>query len=400
MRMNRNTKRIEDLAPHIGYSAPGHVREVISSLGRTEDVRFSPDNRRLAVAAFRQNRIAIFDISIASAGGSASVALTNVIEFSSRYLDEPHGLDFVSDDRILVTNRSGQVCVFDLPSVAAKCLDLEPISVIRSGDIVSPGSVAVVSGEQGQAEALVCNNYVHTITRHALDAGDGGGNRDGVVLRKMLDIPDGISVSKQQQWVAISNHGTHTILIYEGLSSLNEASAPVGILRHTDYPHGLRFTADDRFIVVADAGSPYLNIYEKDDLGWRGIRRPLLQFRALSNEDFLSGRHNVEEGGVKGIDVNAGGSVLVSTCECQPLVFFDFNAILQRACGADCRPDGAVDGSRLRPLRSRVLDSLAIQYALNLWRLKKAARPARTSIGKFADQLGVGNWLRSIARSA
>jgi DNA-binding beta-propeller fold protein YncE len=48
----------------IKYTASPAVRDVIASLGRTEDVRFSPGNNRLAVADFARNRIAVFDIDI------------------------------------------------------------------------------------------------------------------------------------------------------------------------------------------------------------------------------------------------------------------------------------------------------------------------------------------------
>src|SRR5512144_1482980 len=37
------------------YTAPQSVTDALASLGRTEDVRFSPSNRRLAVASFHRN---------------------------------------------------------------------------------------------------------------------------------------------------------------------------------------------------------------------------------------------------------------------------------------------------------------------------------------------------------
>jgi hypothetical protein len=46
----------------IEFTAPQSVNDVIASLGRTEDVCFSPSNRRLAVAAFIRHRVALFDI--------------------------------------------------------------------------------------------------------------------------------------------------------------------------------------------------------------------------------------------------------------------------------------------------------------------------------------------------
>ena len=48
----------------VAYSAPKYVDDVIAMLGRTEDIRFSPDNKRLAVVGFSRNAIAIFDVEI------------------------------------------------------------------------------------------------------------------------------------------------------------------------------------------------------------------------------------------------------------------------------------------------------------------------------------------------
>ena len=54
----------------IRYEAADDVRHVIESMGRTEDIRFSPGNRRLAIAAFNQNRIVVLDVDIVVAGNA------------------------------------------------------------------------------------------------------------------------------------------------------------------------------------------------------------------------------------------------------------------------------------------------------------------------------------------
>lgn len=58
------------MVPELQYTAPPIVADAISSLGRTEDVRFSPSNRRLAVASFHRNRIFVFDIDLVSSPGA------------------------------------------------------------------------------------------------------------------------------------------------------------------------------------------------------------------------------------------------------------------------------------------------------------------------------------------
>ena len=313
----------------VAFSAPKHVDDVISRLGRTEDIRFSPDNKRLAVAEFSNNAIAIFDIGI---GGSSvgEVCLSGVREIFSSHLSHPHGLDFIDNDTIIVANRDGGIAVFHLHNWHS-IAEGEGVSLEIFGDfegVRTPGSVAVRQKRGALYEALVCNNYDNTVTRHLLELNNGCLVRgSGVALRRWLDIPDGICVSESSQWVAISNHSTHCVLLYD-VASLSEFSEPDGILGCVRYPHGLRFTGGDRLLLVADAGSPYVHIYGAADLNWRGVRTPLLSIRTMSDEKFASGRYNPQEGGPKGIDVTNDMSLFVTTNECQPIAFFDLQAAL------------------------------------------------------------------------
>jgi DNA-binding beta-propeller fold protein YncE len=148
-----------------------------------------------------------------------------------------------------------------------------------------------------------------------------------VLLRKGLAVPDGVCISKDMQWIAISNHDTQCVTLYENTGSLNEQSEPVGFLRGANYPHGLRFTSDGNFILVADAGSPFVHIYAKGS-SWQGAHNPLTSLRVMSEEAFLHGRHNAQEGGPKGIDIDKTSEVIVTTCESQPLAFFELSKIL------------------------------------------------------------------------
>ena len=153
---------------------------------------------------------------------------------------------------------------------------------------------------------------------------------DRVLLNKWIQFPDGICVSKDKKWIAVSNHDTHAVFLYKNDSSLNARSAPDGILRHY-YPHGLRFASADRFLIAASAGSPYVNVYQALDSDWRGVRSPVLSIKVLSNEDYLRARISREDGGPKGIDINNAMDVLVMTCEQHPLAFFDLDPILKNS---------------------------------------------------------------------
>jgi hypothetical protein len=325
------------------YSAPEHVRDVIAALGRTEAVKFSPNNRRLAVASFLRNKIAIFEICIVASPNGRKISITDVAEISSTYLKEPHGIDFFDDEKIIVVNRLGDATIFRLPSGGGS-YELVPLEVIPSGAVLhSPGAVSITKKGQDVCEVLICSNFRNMITKHLIDFREGCSVKGSkILLKKRLDLPDGVSIS--EPWIAISNHDSHSVLLYENTGSLNEHSEPDGILRCVRYPHGLQFTSDGRFILVADAGAPYVHIFMNDGLGWRGVRSPVKSFRVLNDEDFLRGRNNVHEGGPKGIDIDNSMSTFVTTCHVQPLAFFDLAGILEGICllqriGAHSSPD-------------------------------------------------------------
>ena len=321
----------EYVASKLKFKASKYVGEIVRSLGQTEDVKFSPSGSRLAVANYGSDTITIFDISITGSQNSKQIDLINAAVISSSDLKRPHGLDFIDDEKIIVTNREGQVHIFEMPVNTSGRHELKPFGTIQSDLIFTPGSIAVCRKEQNIYEALICNNYADRVTRHLFDLEGGVSTHNSeVLLKKWIAFPDSIAVSRDNRWIAISNHRLHAIFIYKNDRSLNPNCDPAGVLR-SHYPHGLRFTTDNRFILAASAGSPYVTVYKAEDSDWRGLRVPVLSVRVLSNDEFFHGRYNRQEGGPKGVDVNYKMGVLVTGCEMEPLAFFDW-ATIQDAC--------------------------------------------------------------------
>ena len=108
---------------------------------------------------------------------------------------------------------------------------------------------------------------------------------------------------------------------------LGPTSEPDGILVGPNYPHGLAFAADDRCLLVADAGLPYLHAYEAPDGDWSGRRSPVATTRVMDDDSFNAARYNPQEGGPKGLAVTAADMVIV-TSERQPLGFFALRDIV------------------------------------------------------------------------
>lgn len=307
----------------IDFDAPPAVRDALARMGRTEDVRLAPSGKRLAIACYARGRIAVADLELDVSSSPPAIAVTSFDELSSSTLSEPHGIDFADDDTLVVAARAGSLAVFALPPAGAgdgMTASGAPRMLDTAG---SPGSVAVVASDSSRREVLVCNNWESTVTRHALD-GNGAAE---VVVRKWLDLPDGVTVSRDGQWLAVSNHNSHTVLVYRYVT-LNEHADPLGILRGVHYPHGLRFGPDDGHLLVADAGAPHVHVFAQSDGNWHGARYPTATIRVMDDDTFARGRHNAAEGGPKGIDVHPHANVLVVTSECLPLAFFDLMPVL------------------------------------------------------------------------
>jgi hypothetical protein len=319
----------------IDYRTSRRATDIIAAMGRTEDLKFSPRNKLLAIAAYAKNKIAIFGINIDELhGGTRGISLTDAFEIHSEHLKEPHGVDFLDEETIVVTNRSGDVIFFKLPlgEVGNDSFELTPLGVIRSGDgtlLDGPGSASIFRIDPNLYEALICSNYRDSVTRHLVDLSAGCSVKSNeILLKKWLAVPDGVSVSKDRHWIAVSNQKMRGVFLYEYASSLNALSDPDGILRVFS-PHGVRFTSDGRFIVVSDGGAPYVHIYAKNGLSWRGVLNPIRSLRVMNDEDFLRGRYNAHEGGPKGIDIDNDMNILAITCQCRPLVFFNLKSILE-----------------------------------------------------------------------
>jgi DNA-binding beta-propeller fold protein YncE len=389
----------------VQYSASGEVSAAISRLGRTEDVQFSPNGSRLAVAALNENRLLILGVEVSWDSEPPTIALRNSLEVESDALQLPHGLCWIDEGTIVVANRIGQLAIFELPEEPPSGrLSLSPVQTLggNANDLVkTPGSVSAVAVGADLIELAVCNNYVHHVSRHLVDRR----NRyapiaSEVLIRDGVTIPDGVTHSPSGRWIALSNHGHQNVLLFRNDRDLGPSSRPDAVLGGINYPHGLSFADNGKTILVADAGAPVVHLYRSDG-EWTGECQPDASIQVLSDESFKRGNTDPTTGGPKGIDVTRDGKLIVISCQEEPLVFFDAREFLDQreAAGPDDMADA--ESARESVLRymafdQRKLDEAtdAIRRATELeldmlthsrsWRLTAPLRRATAALRKAA----------------
>ena len=372
----------------VEFAAAPEVRHVLDRLGRTEDLHFSPSGRRLALAGFAGNRILVLEVEIAASRSGTSVTLTGSIEVGSPGLCEPHGVFFLDEDTLVVANRAGGVTALKIPpgGPGSRTLVAPALESMRASKwLHSPGSVSATPIGRDRYALLVCNNYANYVSRHVVGLSrELDVETNEILLSHGLSTPDGVAVDRHNRWIAVSNHGGRSVLLYENTPQLNLCSQADGVLAHVACPHGVRFSSDDEFVFVADAGAPFVHVYAKDGDSWRGERSPIVSFRVMDDATFARGRYNPTEGGPKGIDFDRDMSVLATTCEHQPLAFFDLPAILGQRRKARCRC--GVASRRALPLRERK----ALQALLWPARARRPDQVVRLGHGRGAERAAIG----------
>ena len=332
------------------------VEAAVLSAGRTEDLKFSPSNRLLAIAAFDRNSCLVLRVNIEASADGIVVTATDLAEVRSKALRDPHGLDFIDDQTLVVASRGGGLSILQLPDgeFSGRVCPAEPLWQFPGGRfrwMRSPGSVAVHHEGDGLVSLLTCNNYSHRVTRHLVDrTPDYRLVQKEVFLRRGLIIPDGIALSHDGRWIAVSSHGTHDVKLYSASDPLSPETEPAGTLTGAGYPHGLQFSADDAYLLVADAGSQVVNVYARGP-NWGGERGPMHSVEVIDDEAFARGRRNIEEGGPKGLALDQAGVLVAVTCEEQPLALYGLRAMTGLDQASDpvmeSRPPQAGDGTPL-----------------------------------------------------
>lgn len=321
------------------FDAPKFVISRLNDLGRTEDICLSPDNKKIALVGYQKNKLLILNIDKINALPAKKIYIKDCIEVLSTSFKNPHGVAWINNEVIVVANRLGGAFLLKIPpnkeDVINNQIWLTPIRILPKVSIkenLSIDCVEVNIISTNLCEILLCSNNGNYISSHLINLAENYDlESSSILLKKNIDVPDGVAISNCKRWIAVSNHDDNSIFVYRNQKSLTPFSPPEAILNGTKFPHGIKFIGDSHYLFVSDAGSPFVNLYYSESGEWSGNHSPIISFRVLDEEAFQKGHVNPQEGGVKGIDVVKESFIIVTTCQEQKLAFFDLSKAIDDA---------------------------------------------------------------------
>jgi hypothetical protein len=287
---------------------------------RFEGVAFSSSGDVLGVAStsavllYRRNAEGLFEDSpCCSLGG----------------LSYPHDVSFSrwGDTELLaVAQRGGSIRIYE-KNRANDNFGPEAVSEICGAETKLAYSDGVAFVPPHNEYIAVCNLESCSITFYRRDLRSQMGFQLKPVLvldHPSLSRPDGLAFSQCGRWIAVANHGTHSVCIFQGRNrvlsgdKLEYGLAPVTIIKdpRLRYAHSVAFTPNTYHLVVTNAGANYFCVYEpvSHHYGLRWSQTPVLQ-KAFGPDDIFKQvqlTENEQEGGPKGVALHANSLAICS----------------------------------------------------------------------------------------
>ena len=310
-------QRLQSANPGFWIETHGPAQTIAPRPGqRFEGIAFSPSGETLAIAAAEGNSLFFFR---RNADGGFDDQPYSVISGSASKLNYPHDVSFASsgDSELLaVAQRTGSICIYEKRRSTNE-YEGTPVWEIRG-----PGSklefsdaVAFVPPENDYLAA--CNLTAGKLTFYRRIPGPSVRFTSEPVFELQhdsMDGPDGLAFSSSSQWLAVANHGAHTISIFERRAAPREpiqyGPEPVTVISEPRLrcPHSVAFTPNTNHLVVTNAGANYFSVYKPQRNGshtahWSPI--PVLR-QAVGAESIFReiNSGNQQEGGPKGIAIH------------------------------------------------------------------------------------------------
>lgn len=95
---------------------------------------------------------------------------------------------------------------------------LQKLPHIKESSPHSTDCIDATSLGDGLYEVFICSNDGNYVSHYILNENDNFSVKaSAFLLKKNINIPDGIKLSQDSNWLAVSNHGTHQVFVYKNL---------------------------------------------------------------------------------------------------------------------------------------------------------------------------------------
>lgn len=287
-----------------------------SDLQRFEGISFSSTGNIIAVASsdtdtvflFRRKPNGLFeDTPYWSLSGPQS------------HLDYPHDVSFSlsgTTELLAVAQRRGAITIYE-KNQADDNYGLDPIFEICGPEAHLNHSDGVAFVPPNNDFLAACNLLNDTISFYRRTSSR---SQISFTVEPVFELrhhslahPDGIAFSRCGTWLAVANHGNHTVSIFQRQTSILSGSKiryepePLAILEDSllRHPHSVAFTPQNHLIVTS-AGGNYFSVYGRNrlDFNRRWSQSPLA-VKTVSAQDIFNRLNgcNKMEGGPKGLAI-------------------------------------------------------------------------------------------------
>ena len=234
-------------------------------------------------------------------------------------LNYPHDVCFAryGDSEVLaVAQRGGAIAIYEKP-VTCDSFTPDPAFEIYGPKTKLDYSDGVSFVPPDSACLAACNLTRGTISFYRLlEAAPIRFEVEPVfeLKHESLCNPDGLAFSRCGQWLAIANHGNHSVSIFSRTErmwrdgKMKYGPRPITIIKDPAlrHPHSLAFTPEGNHLVVTNAGANYFSIYSprKFFLRTQWSQSSVTQ-KTFGPESIFREvhAHNKMEGGPKGVAV-------------------------------------------------------------------------------------------------
>jgi len=296
-----------------------------NELQRFEGVGFSPDGNVLAVVASDANTVFLFQ---RAENGRFEQFPFSFVTGGFSGLDYPHDVSF-SDiggtQLLVVAQRAGAIAIFERPR-GERHFRREPAFEIRGSETGLSYSDAVAFIPPDNEHLAVCDlkgNVVSFYRKISASPFRFGLEPVGQLRDESICDPDGLAFSDCGRWLAVANHGNHTVSVFQRSSGsatddgFRYEPTPVSVITDPSlrHPHSVAFTPRTNHLVITSAGTNYFSVHEPTGPSHKTVwpNEPVIRVVVGSEDIFKEvNAKNKMEGGPKGIAIHGNNIAVCS----------------------------------------------------------------------------------------